>query len=420
MSHDGNPSQDHRPLAPKPAHVPETLVYDFDMFRDPALIADPHGRVLDLVANAPPIFWTPRNGGYWLVTSHEAVFEAARATEIFSSEIIPRAMMHAMLAQMPPGTPRIPNLVPIFLDPPAHAAYRMPLASVFSPKTINALQGEIRAAARELVGRVAGQGGCEFMSAVAEPLPVQVFLKMMGLPLERMQEYRTLVGEQMAAAADPPAKAIQRSFRIVASMRDVIQARKEAPQDDLISLLWRIEIEGRPTTQEDVEDFAFLLFMAGLETVMLAMGFAARHLAGDAALQDRLRADPSLIVHAKEEMLRRYTFIAPPRRVAQDVVFQGVEMKKDDRAILFLPGADLDGARFPDPGRFDADREDTAHIAFNAGPHRCLGSHLARLELQILYEELLAGLPSFRLDPARPPVFHGGQNLGISSLHLVW
>jgi cytochrome P450 len=414
------PTPDAQPPAPRPAHVPDALVYDFDMFRDPALVSDPHGRVLDLVGSAPPIFWTPRNGGHWMAISHEANFEVARATESFSSEIVPRALVEAMRAQMPPGAPRIPNLVPIFLDPPAHAAYRMPLASVFSPKTINALEGQIRAATRELVVRVAGQGGCEFMSAIAEPLPVQVFLKMMGLPLERMQEYRALVREQMAAAADPPAKAMQRSFQILASMRDVIQARKEDPRDDLISLLWRLEIDGRPTKQEDVEDFAFLLFMAGLETLMLAMGFAAHHLAGDAALQDRLRADPGLIAHAKEEMLRRYTFIAPPRRVARDVVFQGVEMKKDERIILFLPGADLDDKRFPDPARYDLEREDTAHIAFNAGPHRCLGSHLARLELQVLYEELLAALPPFRLDPARPPVFHGGQNLGISSLHLVW
>jgi cytochrome P450 len=243
---------------------------------------------------------------------------------------------------------------------------------------------------------------------------------MMGLPLERMQLYRSLVREQMAGAADPPAKAMQRGFRILASMRDVIEARRDDPQDDLISLLWKIQIDGKPTTQEDVEDFAFLLFMAGLDTVMLAMGFAAHHLATHPDLQDRLRADPGRISDAREEMLRRYTFIAPPRRVARDVVFRDVEMKTNDRMILFLPGADLDAQRFPDPARFDLERQDAVHIAFNAGPHRCLGSHLARLELQVLYEELLAALPPFKLDPERPPVFHGGHNIGLESLHLAW
>jgi cytochrome P450 len=408
------------PRAPQPAHVPDALVFDFDMFADPALSADPHARVLELVRTAPPIFWTPCNGGHWMLISHEANYQAGRSPEMFSSQVIPPEATAAMRARMPPGAPRAPTLVLIFLDPPQHAKYRTPLLSAFSPKTMMGLQGEIRAQARTLIQAVASKGECEFMSSIAVPLPVHVFMKMMGFPLERDKEYRALAREVIAGAGDPPELILQRMFRIMAAMRETLLARKNKPEKDLISLLWALKIDDKPTTFEDVEDFSLLLFLAGLDTVMLGIGFAARHLAVDHGLQRRLRNHPEEISKAKEEMLRRYSFVSPPRRVARDGEFLGVQFRRNERVVQFLPAAGLDPERFVDPERFDADRANAAHIAFNSGAHRCLGSNLARTELQIFYEELLATLPEFRLDSTRPPVFHGGNNLGIVSMHLVW
>ena len=111
---------------PQPAHIPDAVVYDFDMFLDPAYLADPHKRVLDLVENAPPVFWTPRNGGHWILQGHAANFDAARDTEAFSSEIMPHEMVEKFLAQMPPDMPHIPRAYPINLDPPMHGKSRMP------------------------------------------------------------------------------------------------------------------------------------------------------------------------------------------------------------------------------------------------------------------------------------------------------
>jgi cytochrome P450 len=404
----------------QPAHVPDELVVDFDMFADPGLSVDPHARVFELVCTTPSIFWTPRNGGHWVLMSHEANYQAGRKPELFSSQIIPPEMQAAMQARLPAGAPRIPTLVPIFLDPPDHARYRMPLASAFSPKTMTALQESIRTQARALIQGVVRAGECEFMSAIAVPLPVHVFMKMMGFPLERDKEYRALAREVIGGAGDAPEVVLQRMFRIVAAMRDTLLARKAQPEDDLITLLWSLKIGDRPTTLADVEDFALLLFLAGLDTVMLGMGFAARHLATHADLQQQLRDHPDQITKAKEEMLRRYSFVSPPRRVAQDSQFNGVQLKKNERVVQFLPAAGLDSARFPDPERFDIERTNTGHIAFNSGAHRCLGSNLARTELQVFYEELLSILPPFRLDTTRPPVFHGGNNLGITSMYLLW
>jgi cytochrome P450 len=401
----------------KPDHVPESLVYDFDMFKDPAYIADPHNRIIDIIKTAPPIFWTPRNGGHWMLVSHEANFEAARDIEKFSNELMPQKLIDEILAQLPAEMGRIPQAFPITLDPPAHTKYRLPLQKVFSPKTINALQDSIRALAVELIDEFAGRGHCNIMTEVAELFPVEVFLKMLGLPLEKLAEYRQLVADHLGNS--DPMHAVVTLQQVAAAMRDTIEARRDNPRDDILSMLWKVEIDGAPITIEDIENYGVLLFIAGLDTVMQGIGHGVRHLAMDQALQKKLRENPELIKDASEELLRRYTFTVPPRRVAKDLEFLGVKMKADERAMLFLPAADLDPKEYADPAVYKLDRE-SAHIAFNAGPHRCLGSHLARVELQVLYEELLARVPQFRLDPNNPPRFHGGHVIGVDSLNLVW
>jgi cytochrome P450 len=401
----------------KPDHVPESLVYDFDMFKDPAYIANPHNRIIDIINTAPPIFWTPRNGGHWMLVSHEANFEAARDIEKFSNELMPQKLIDEILAQLPAEMGRIPQAFPITLDPPAHTKYRLPLQKVFSPKTINALQDSIRALAAELIDEFAGRGHCNIMTEVAELFPVEVFLKMLGLPLEKLAEYRQLVADHLGNS--DPMHAVVTLQQVAAAMRDTIIDRRDNPRDDILSMLWKVEIDGAPITIEDIENYGVLLFIAGLDTVMQGIGHGVRHLAMDQALQKKLRENPELIKDASEELLRRYTFTVPPRRVAKDLEFMGVKMKADERAMMFLPAADLDPKEYADASTYKLDRE-SAHIAFNAGPHRCLGSHLARVELQVLYEELLARVPQFRLDPDKPPRFHGGHVIGVDSLDLVW
>jgi len=408
------------PAVPRPEHVPESLVYDFDLFRDPGLLADPHARVIQMLAEAPGVFWTPRYGGHWMFISHAANFTAARHTEGFSSSFRTPEMVASFMQRLPPDIGHIPNAVPINLDPPEHGVYRMPVQRVFSPKTIDGLKASIRALAGELIDAVAAQGQCEFMSAIAEPLPVKVFLKMLGLPLERLAEYRVLVAEHLADNGTDLLRSIVKLQNIAAIMRPTILERRDEPRDDILSMLWKLEIDGKPVTLEDIENYGVLLFIAGLDTVMNGLGHGIRHLAADAGLQVRLRSDPGLVAEATEELLRRFTFTVPVRRVTRDMDFQGAPLRENDRVMLFLPGADLDPQVFERAERFDLDRENKVHIAFNAGPHRCLGSHLARVELNILYEEMLKRLPAFRVDPERPPTFHGGHVIGVDTLHLVW
>ncbi len=408
------------PIVAKPAHVHDELVYDFDMNADPGYLSNPHERLLDLLNNAPPVFWTPRNRGHWVFLSYAANFNAARDTDTFSSEQVPMVLIEQLMAKRPPGTPRIPIVKPVSIDPPEHGKYRLPLQRVFSPKSISKLAGDIRVLADQLIDNIIERGECEFMAEVAEPLPVQIFLKMMGLPPERQHEYRAMVRELLSFPVGEMEATISILHRIVASMRETILERRDHPRDDIISKLWQAEIDGQPTTLDQLDDFCVLLFVAGLDTVMNAMGHGVSHLAQDQSLQKQLRENPHLIPEATEELLRRYSFVMPPRRVTKDTVFDGVTLRKNERVMLFLPTADLDQTEFPDPATFDLMRENKAHIQFNVGPHRCLGSHLARLELRILYEQLLQRMPEFRLNPLRPPTFHCGSIIGVDSLNLIW
>lgn len=404
-----------------PDHIPPEAVYDFDMRADPGLLADPHERVRELLREAPPVFWTPRNGGRWIVIGHPELFQASRDTETFSSGLMPPEMMQAAMAMMPKDMPRIPQATPITMDPPQHGIFRGPLQKTFSPRAAIARMDEIRELCDELIDKVIDQGHCDFISDIAEPLPVTVFLRMMGLPTSRLAEFRDLVHEFLAATSSENMMGQAGLSRKVANaMLDEIKARQHDPKDDIISLLWQTEVDGKPMTLELMEDYTVLLFIAGLDTVINGMGFAIRHLAVDQELQDKLRAQPDLIVEAVEEMLRRYSFTIPMRRLAKDTTLGGFNLKKGESLALYIPGADLDPREFDRPEEFDLDRENKVHISFGAGPHRCLGAHLARVELQVMYQQVLSRLPKFRLDPDKKAVFHSGNIIALDSLPIRW
>ncbi|MCB2080296.1 MAG: cytochrome P450 [Novosphingobium sp.] len=388
---------------------------------DAQLLENPHERLRQIVAEAPPVFWTPRNGGRWVAMGYDETFEIARDTQRFSSSYMPREQMDAMLAMMPKDMPRIPMATPINMDPPEHGKFRGPLQKTFSPRAAMARMDEIRSLCDELIDKVIDQGHCDFISAVAEPLPVTVFLRMMGLPIGRLAEFRELVREFLAKTmTDSIMESAAMMRKVADAMHGEIMARRDDPQDDIISLLWQTEIDGNPMTLELMEDYAVLLFVAGLDTVINGMGFAIRHLAQNPGLQADLRANPDRIVDAVEEMLRRYSFTMPMRRVAQETEFAGWSMKPGEWVVLFYPGADLDPREFDNPEQFALGRENNVHLAFGAGPHRCLGAHLARVELQVLYQQVLARLPEFRLDPDKPVTFHSGNIIAFDTLPIRW
>lgn len=408
-----------RPVS-KPDHIPDALVYDFDMYFDSALVADAPARLLDVARHAPPIFWTPHNGGHWVICRHDAVLRAARNWEVFSSDHLAHNPQMMARGSASVDMSSVVQPVPIMLDPPDHSKFRAPLNAVFSPKAMMALKDKIRTLAASLIEAAKPKGRCEFMAEIANPIPVQVFLEMFGLPLERQAEFRRIAKEHLSEEFGSLEDSQRKLRQIVEVMHDTLVDRMASPRDDLISLLAQATVDGRPLTMHDMQNYCVLLFIAGLDTVVNGMGLGVRHLAADPKLQDELRANPGMITEAAEELLRRYTFLSVPRTVARDAVFDGVSMKRGDSVQLAYTIADVDAQEFPDPELFDLHRENKAHFAFGAGPHRCLGSHLARIELQILYEEMLARLPTFRLAPGKEVTYRCGPVIGPRELHLVW
>jgi cytochrome P450 len=402
-----------------PAHVPPELVYEYDNARDPRMLEDPHARMRSLIREAPPIFFSPCNGGMWFVTRKKIIVDITMNPEVYSNNFFGAAGAHSgeHAGEHKDSQPGF-MMLPISADPPQHTAYRAPLNQPLAAKTVSGLETAIRTMSNELIDKVLAAGRCDFFSEIAEPLPVTLFMKLAGMPTDRLAEFRDLATQATSATVDAATRA--GTFkRIAGILAAVIKARQEKREDDLISKLLDANINGRNPTFEEMLGYSITLFLGGLETVVNALSFGVRHLARDAELQAKLRADPSLIPGAIEELLRLHGIASTPRRVMRDEVCHGVQFKKDDMVLLLLPAANYDDAAFPDPEQFILGRKEQ-HQTFNTGPHRCVGLHLARLEMKVFYEEWLKRVPPFRLDPQAPPRFMGGFNLAVTSLPLIW
>jgi cytochrome P450 len=394
-----------------PAHVDPARVVDFDFFHDARYdrAAHPYDALIGLRDEVGlGIYWTPGNGGHWFITDHELLFEAARAPEIFSS-------VHASFPPVPVEQEAF--YPPINTDPPEHAKYRMPLMRAFAPAKVDALTKDIEALTLELIESVARGGRCDFLEAIAEPLPITIFMKMMGLDLARYHEFR----EWVAWMTQNDVTNRTAAYRNIAAMsRPLIEERQITPKDDLLGDLVSSQIDGRPFTIEELEGICILLMGAGLDTVVNSLSFSMEYLARNPELQDRLRADPSLIPEAVEEFLRRFSVVFPVRRVARDSEFHGVTLKQGERVGLYLALGNLDPTAFPDASNFDLDRDNKTHITFRSGPHRCVGSHLARIEMITFFEEWLKRLPNIRLDPQSPPSYRTGIVFAVTALPILW
>jgi cytochrome P450 len=394
-----------------PARIDPALVVDYDMFEDSRF--ESAGGVTEAMVllrdEAPDLFWSPRRGGYWVIQGYEATVDAAKRTDLFSS------------SQMTiPPSPELAQLrmVPLQIDPPDHARFRAPLAAAFTPSQMFRREDQIRALAIELIDAVADRGRCDFFDAVAEPLPVLIFMDIMGLDKSKLHEFRDYAC--VAITSPVPAARVEAFAKADEMLAEVIRARRARREDDLVSYLLDLEIDGEPVSDKLALDYAQLLFFAGLDTVANAMAFIVRYLARDHGLQQRLRENPAEIQHAMEEMVRRHAIAPVARIVMKDEVWRGAELRKGDMALINYTAANIDDRVFAHGDQVDIGRERINHIAFGAGPHRCIGRHLARIEINVMLQEWLARVPMFSPDPILPDKTHGGHVVGVDTLPIVW
>jgi cytochrome P450 len=400
-----------------PAHVPPELVYEYDNARDPRLLEDPHARMRSLILEAPPIFFSPCNGGMWFVTRKKTIVDITMNPEVYSNSFIAAAASGEHSGGNKDAQQGF-MMLPIGVDPPQHTMYRAPLNQPLSAKAVAGLETAIRDMTNALIDKVLGAGRCDFFSDIAEPLPVTLFMKLAGMPTDRLAEFRHLATQATSSTVDAATR--EATFKSIAGiLAQTIKSRQEKREDDLVSRLLDVNLNGRNPTFHEMLGYSITLFLGGLETVVNALSFGVRHLARDQELQAKLRADPSLLPGAIEELMRLHGVASTVRRVMRDDVCHGVQFKQGDMVSLLLPAANYDDEAFPNPEQFILGRKEQ-HQTFNTGPHRCVGLNLARLEMKVFYEEWLKRVPPFRLDPQAPPKFMGGFNLALTTLPLVW
>lgn len=392
-------------LTPKPDHVPDDRVVDFDYVNPTGLEEIGVYAAMRRLHDGPDIIWTPRYGGHWVVTRAEDIKFVQEHFEIFSHEefIIPRAFLPM-------------KLLPLTVDPPMHARYRAVVNPSFIPSKVSAMREQARELTIDLIEAIKAKGGCEFVNEFARVMPVTMFLRMVDLPLDRREEFIQWGVDSVTGTAAHRQEALQ---RITDYLQQVLDERANGAGDDLLTHISAWRRNPRCPDIGDVMAMAMNLFLAGLDTVASELSFIAMHLAEHPDHRRRLREEPEIIPRATEEYLRRFGLSNTGRLVKRDFTYKGVTFCKDDMVMVPISLSGLDERKYDEPMEVDFDRN-VAHNTFGNGPHRCVGAPLARAEIQVFLKEFVTRIPEFGLDPERPPQTHGGAVPGFDHLHLLW
>lgn len=386
------------------------FVEHFD-HHDPRLGSDPDA-LFDLMVEKCPVAHSDRHGGFWVVSGYDEMKFVLQNPELFTSEKSVRI----------PAGEETPPMPPLEVDPPRHAKYRGVLAPAFSPRSISALETRIRSLTGDLIGKFIDNKRCELVADLAAPLPTGIFTQVMGLPIEDAEQFyawKNIINHDSRTDNDPDA-AGRASKEAIAYLKTVLDARRAEPQDDIATQLVQAQLGGEPIEEDEMLLMAFLLFLGGLDTVTSALTFAFAHLAADAGDRERIVSEPGIIPAAVEELLRHNAVIMVGRVARQDVEVGGHLIKAGDQVLCNSIAANRDRRQFPDPEQVRLDREPNRHVSFGMGPHRCVGSHLARMELRIVLEEFHKRIPSYRLEEGFEIHRHLNQVAGIDALPLVW
>jgi cytochrome P450 len=353
-----------------------------------------------------------------VISRYDDVIWALRHPEIFSSE---------MEMQMALGTER--PMIPQQVDPPAQTRYRKILDPHFSRRKVAELMPALRRHANQLIDRFIDRGECEFDAEFAIPLPCNAFLALLGLPAEDLDLFLELkdgiIRPQKGREGQPDLEELRQvrvrsGKRIYAYFEKALDDRSSKPRDDILSSLLQAEIEGEKLSRNEILDICFLLLLGGLDTVTATLGCNIAYLASNPEQRRRLVENPALITGAVEELLRWETPVMGVPRVAKcDLSLHGFQIKEGEVVMLLLGAADTDDEHFKDAQQVDFARERNIHLAFGGGPHRCLGSHLARMELQAALEEWHRRIPEYRIKPGEVPRYSPGIR-EVLYLPLVW
>ena len=371
--------------------------------------------------------------GEWYFLGYDDCREAFQRAELLSNDWI-------MGGDNPLGQSAV---YPENCDGAEQREFRRVLDPMFSPQLMEKLESDMREYATELLERITAKPSCEFVAEFTMPFPTIIFCRLMGFPLEdhpRLMRWKDVymnsmtpfIASQLGIDVDDAGRPSMEMVReltgtsaaeIIEYLGSILDERRRVPQDDVITKLVNVRhTNGDALNDDELIRICFNLFLGGLDTVTGMLSMIIRDFAENADHRARfveLMDDPDRVGPAVEELVRFHSIVSIPRRVTEDCVFRGAELRKNDIIQVVTPAADRDPGRFPGADGVDYDRSPNPHLGFGLGIHRCLGIHLARRELRIGLQEIHRLMPHYSLDPAAPPKVGSGGVRGLFTLPLI-
>jgi cytochrome P450 len=366
-----------------------------------------------------PVAHTDRFGGAWLPTRYEDVAAIAYDTDHFSSRAIIVSNFRPPADLAPVG-----EVPPISSDPPFHHDARKLLLPAFTKSAVSRQEESTRAFCHSLIDGFQGRDIVDAAAEYAQHIPMRVIADMLGYPLEDGPQFREFVENALEGVNLPPDERIARMGKLFDYLLAQIRDHLDNPRDDLTTYLVNAELYGQKLDPFHVAGSMALLLIAGIDTTWSAIGASLWHLAKTPEDRKRLVAEPELLPTAMEEFLRAYAPVTMARMVKHDMRWpdvpgqQGVDMKAEDWVLLSFPAANRDPEQFERADEVVIDRKVNKHAAFGLGIHRCVGSHLARMELRVALEVWLERIPEFSLADDAQVTWAAGQVRGPRTLPL--
>ena len=366
----------------------------------------PHGYFRGLRREAP-VFWNEGEyvppelpiepgPGFWVLSKYEDIKHVSKNPLLFAST--PSFLIQDPVSEEAQLAP--PSL--IGMDPPGHARYRKLVSSGFTTREIASQEPHHHAIVESILDRVATKGECDFVTDIAAELPLQVICELLGLPGEDRHKVfewsNSLIGSEDPEYRLPPEEVRQAAIQMFVYANTLAEERLQNPKSDLMSRMLHGRVDGERLTTPEFDSFFMLLAVAGNETTRNLISHGMLLLLDHPDARRRLIEEPELIPSAVEEMLRFRPPVMYFRRTAtRDTEIRGQKIRSGEKLTLWYASANRDEEVFPHPDVFDIDRSPNDHLAFGIGQHFCLGSHLARLELRVMFEHLLRRLPDIEL-----------------------
>ncbi len=384
---------------------------DYDIF-DASYVKDPVP-VWNELRDKCPIAHTERWGGSWLPTKYEDLQAFVRMVPALSSKNVLVVSQKREEMEFDPVLAEYGNSAPpITSDPPEHVPMRRMLLPLFSPKATEARRSFTENLCHQLIDGFIDKGACDGALDYAVHIPAKTIAHVIGVDEDRSDEFVGWIRGLLEEGNTDLEKRNKYNRILRRFFGELVDARKLAPRDDLISHLLAQEINGQPVARKAVVGMCNLLLVAGIDTTWSSIGSALWHFAQHPEHRRRLANEPELFPSAIEEMLRVYAPVTMARLVTEEVQVGDVTFQPGDKVLMNFPAANHDPDAFEDADKVILDREKNRHIAFGIGPHRCAGSNLARMEMDVALRVWFERIPEFELSDPDAVTWAGGQVRG--------